>query len=53
MRYGYRRVHVLLRREEWVINIKKTRRIYSRLGFQFRNKLPKMQVKAKPRDDRV
>ena len=29
VRYGYRRVHVLLRREGWVINMKKTRRIYN------------------------
>ena len=29
VRYGYRRVHVLLRREGWVVNMKKTRRIYS------------------------
>lgn len=27
IRYGYRRVHVLLRREGWMINWKKTRRI--------------------------
>jgi len=34
VRYGYRRVHVLLRREGWVINMKKTRRIYNELGHQ-------------------
>ena len=28
VRYGYRRVHVLLRREGWPINHKKTRRLY-------------------------
>jgi len=28
VRYGYRRVHVLLRREGWSVNQKKTRRIY-------------------------
>lgn len=52
VRYGYRRVHVLLRREGWVINIKKTRRIYNELGLQLRNKNPKRRVKAKLRDDR-
>jgi putative transposase len=31
VRYGYRRVHVLLRREGWGINQKKTRRIYREL----------------------
>ena len=52
MRYGYRRVHILLRREGWVINQKKTRRIYRELGLQLRNKTPKRRVKAKLRDDR-
>ena len=41
VRYGYRRVHVLLRREGWHINQKKTRRIYRELGQQLRNKTPK------------
>jgi putative transposase len=50
--YGYRRVHVLLRREGWQVNIKKTRRIYNELGLQLRNKHPKRRVKAKLRDDR-
>jgi len=52
MRYGYRRVHVLLRREGWMINMKKTRRIYNELGLQLRNKHPKRRVKAKLREDR-
>ena len=52
VRYGYRRVHVLLRREGWEINVKKTRRIYNELGLQLRNKTPKRRVKAKLRDDR-
>lgn len=52
VRYGYRRVHVLLRREGWPINEKKTRRIYRELGLQLRNKTPKRRVKAKLRDDR-
>lgn len=38
VRYGYRRVHVLLRRESHDINAKRTRRIYSELGMQLRNK---------------
>jgi putative transposase len=49
---GYRRVHVLLRREGWPINQKKTRRVYLELGLQLRNKTPKPRVKAKLRDDR-
>ena len=52
VRYGYRPVHVLLRREGWVINMKKTRRIYNALGLQLRNKHPKRRVKAKLREDR-
>lgn len=52
VRYGYRRVHVLLRREGWLINQKKTRRIYRELGLQLRNKTPKRRVRAKLRDDR-
>src|SRR5829696_1056252 len=52
VRYGYRRVHVLLRREGWSINEKRTRRIYRELGLQLRNKSPKRRVKAKLRDDR-
>jgi len=38
VRYGYRRVHVLLRREGWQVNIKKTRRICNKLGLQLRNR---------------
>lgn len=52
VRYGYRRIHVLLRREGWIINQKKTRRVYRELGMQLRNKTPKRRVKAKLRDDR-
>jgi putative transposase len=52
VRYGYRRVHVLLRREGWRVNHKKTRRIYKELGLQLRSKAPKRRVKAKLREDR-
>ena len=52
VQFGYRRVHVLLRREGWMVNIKKTRRIYKALGLQLRNKHPKRRVKAKLREDR-
>lgn len=53
MRYGYRRVQVVLQREGWMINIKRTRRIYAELGLQLRNKTPKRRVKAKLREDRA
>ena len=52
VRYGYRRIHVLLRREGWPINHKRTRRLYCELGLQLRNKSPKRKMKAKLRDDR-
>lgn len=50
VRFGYRRVHVLLRREGWEINAKKTYRVYKELGMQLRT--PKRRVKAKLREDR-
>lgn len=53
VRYGYRRVHVLLDREVWGMNIKKVYRVYSKLGMQLRNKTPKRGVKAKLRHDRA
>jgi putative transposase len=53
VRYGYRRVHVLLDREGWGINVKKVYRIYKELGMQLRHKTPKRRVKAKLRDDRA
>ncbi len=53
VRYGYRRIHVLLRREGWKINHKRTHRLYRELGLQLRNKTPKRKVKAKLRDDRT
>lgn len=52
VRYGYRRVHVLLRREGWIIGMKKTRRIHNELGFQLRNKNTKRRVKVKLLEDR-
>ena len=52
VRYGYRRVHIQLRREGWCHGQNKTRRIYRELGLQLRNKTPKRRVKAKLREDR-
>lgn len=52
MRYGYRRIHVLLLREGWRVNVKCVYRLYRELGLQLRNKTPKRRVKAKLRDDR-
>lgn len=52
VRYGYRRVVVLLSREGWLINMKRTRRNYATLSLQLPNTHPKRQVKAKLREDR-
>jgi len=52
VRYGYRRIHVLLLREGWRLNVKCVYRLYRELGLQLRNKTPKRRVKAKLRDDR-
>jgi putative transposase len=52
VRYGYRRVQVLLRREGWHVNHKRTYKLYKELGLQLRNKVPKRRVKAKLREDR-
>ncbi len=52
VRYGYRRIHVLLRREGWRINHKRTYRLYCEEGLQMRSKTPKRRVSAKLRDDR-
>lgn len=53
VRYGYRRVHYVLCREGWEVNMKKVRRLYSEMGLQLRNKTPKRRVKAKLREDRT
>ena len=53
VRYGYRRVHYVLRRDGWEINPKKVYRIYKEMGLQLRNKSPKRRVKAKLREDRT
>jgi putative transposase len=52
VRYGYRRITVLLKREGWPVNGKRIYRLYKALGLQLRNKTPKRKVKAKLRDDR-
>lgn len=51
VRYGYRRVHVLLASEGWGINVKKVYRSYKKSGMQLRHKTTWRRVKAKLRDD--
>ena len=38
-RFGCRRVHVMLRREGWMVNMKRVRRLYRLEGLQLRHKL--------------
>ncbi len=52
VRYGYRRIQVLLRREGWAVNTKRVYRLYREMGLQLRNKAPKRRVKAKLRENR-
>ena len=53
VRYGHRRVHVLLDREGWGINAMNVYRIYKELGMQLRHKTPKLRVMTQLRDDRA
>jgi len=55
VRYGYRRIHVLLKREGWQLGKSQAQRIYSEEQLQLRSKLPKRrkmvmtrQLKVKP-----
>ncbi|WP_051928343.1 IS3 family transposase [Palleronia rufa] len=51
VRYCYRRIHILLRREGWEVNAKRVYRLYLEEGLQIRNKRPK-KFAAKLREDR-
>lgn len=52
VRYGYRRIHVLLRREGWPINVKRVHRLYRMDGLNLRAKRPRRHVMAARRVDR-
>lgn len=45
-RYGYRRIHVLLKREGWAINHKRTHRLYREAGLQVRRRRRKRVVQG-------
>ena len=51
VRYGYRRLHALLRREGWQVNHKLVQRLYREEGLQVRTKSRKKQV-SRPRSVR-
>ena len=38
--YGYRRIHALLRREGWPVNVKRIYRLYTEEGLQLRHRHP-------------
>ena len=50
VRYGYPRIHVLLRREGWVVNRKRVYRIYREEGQSTRHKAPRRRRAAVLRD---
>lgn len=49
VRYGYRRVQVLLRREGWRVNHKRTYRIYCEEGLHLRRKRPRRHISGSRR----
>ena len=53
VRFGYRRIYVLLCREGWRVNEKRIYRLYREERLQLRKKTPRRRVKAAPRDDRA
>ena len=50
VRYGYKRIHVLLKREGYCVNHKRVHRIYCNLGLQLRAKRPRRHVSALHRE---
>lgn len=46
VRYGYKRIHILLQREGWRINHKRVYRVYREEGLTLRSKRPKRRVAA-------
>jgi putative transposase len=46
VRYGYPRIHILLRREGWIVNRKRVYRIYREEGLSMRLKPPRRRKSA-------
>jgi putative transposase len=53
VRYGYRRLHVLLQREGWQINHKRTYRLYSEEGLSIRTRSPRRRRACRYRSGRA
>ena len=50
IRYEQRRIHVLLKREGWKVNIKRVARLYREKGLALRTKLPRRRRAAVVRE---
>ena len=46
VRYGYRRLHVLLRREGWPVNHKRVYRLYNEEGLSIRTRSLKRRARV-------
>ena len=53
VRYGYRRLHVLPRREGWAVNHKRIQRLYGEEGLNLRLRRPRRHVMAARRIERT
>lgn len=53
VRYGYRRIHTLLRREGWKVNPKRIYRLYREEDLQMRLKPPRRRVSIKTRQEPI
>ncbi|MGB7343089.1 MAG: IS3 family transposase, partial [Pirellulaceae bacterium] len=51
--YGYRRLHILLRRQGWDVNAKRIYRRYREEQLSLRTKMPKRRVGCRSRVDRL
>ena len=52
VRYGYRRLHILLRREGWPINAKRVYRLYREERLALRTRTPRRRVSCRTRVER-
>lgn len=53
VRYGYRRVHILLKREGWQLGRSQAYRLYSEGQLQLRSRLPKRRKMVVQRRQRI
>jgi len=49
IRYGWKRIYILLRREGWLVNHKRVHRLYKLDGLSLRHKRPKRHISATSR----